>query len=359
MSREEQIAEIEEEIRTTKYNKATQHHIGLLKAKLARLRTASSGSGRKGSGYSVRKSGDATVVLVGFPSVGKSTILNKITNADSKIADYDFTTLTVIPGTMEYNHARVQVLDIPGLIEGAASGAGMGKEVLSVVRSADLIVFITTAVTYAEVEVLGAELYKAGFRLDETPPNVRIRRRERGGIDFAATVKLSKMDRKTAEGILREFSLDNSAIVIRQDITADELIDAIQGNCVYVPSLIVVNKCDAAGRQQLSVVRKVYPGALLISAINDNPEKIKKAIYDGLKLIRIYLKEAGKKADTEIPLIAREGSTIADVCVRLHKDFLRKFKSAKVWGRSARFPGQLLHEKHVLQDKDVVQINFK
>jgi len=359
-SREDQINELEEELRTTKYNKATQHHIGLLKAKVARLRerTQSKG-GKKGKGYSVRKTGDSTVILVGFPSVGKSTILNKITNAESKIAEYAFTTLTVVPGVMDYNHAKIQVLDIPGLIKGAASGTGMGKEVISVIRNSDLIVFITDPFSLQQAEVLKKELYNAGMRVDESLPNVKIKRAERGGIDFATTVKLTKIDRKTIEGILREFSFDNAAVVIREDITADRLIDAVQGNKVYVTSLVIVNKADTADEKQLKLVRKTYPDAFIMSAKKDNPEKLKKTIFEKLKLMRVFLKEQGKKADMEVPLIVKQDSTIGDVCERLHRDFARKFKNAKVWGASAKFPGQILHGPHVLMDKDVVQINLR
>ena len=87
---EEQIAEVEEELKSTVYNKATQHHIGKLKAKLARLRQEaerrrSAGGGGAGRGYAVRKSGNATVALIGFPSVGKSTLLNQITDAESQV----------------------------------------------------------------------------------------------------------------------------------------------------------------------------------------------------------------------------------------------------------------------------------
>ena len=130
MEMEEEIRKIEEEIRRTKYNKATQYHIGQLKAKLAKLKEEGGKQKKeKGKAYSIRKSGDATVLLVGFPSVGKSTLLNSITSANSKIGEYEFTTLDVIPGVMVYNSAQIQVLDIPGIVSGASSGWGRGKEI--------------------------------------------------------------------------------------------------------------------------------------------------------------------------------------------------------------------------------------
>jgi len=144
MTIEEDIKNTEEEIRKTPYNKATSHHIGRLKAKLARLKEdlqkrATAKSAGKGEGYAVKKSGDATVVMVGFPSVGKSTLLNCLTGTAAEVADYDFTTLDVIPGTLIYKGARMQFLDLPGLIAGAAAGRGRGKVVLSMMRNADLI----------------------------------------------------------------------------------------------------------------------------------------------------------------------------------------------------------------------------
>ena len=166
MSLADKIAEIEEEIANTKYNKATQHHVGKLKAKLAQLReeVVASSSGPKGSGYGVRKAGDATVALVGLPSVGKSTLLNSLTDAESETGSYAFTTLDVVPGVLIYRDANIQILDLPGLIEGAARGAGRGKEVLSVIRSADLIVHVIDALEPAPHVIL-KELTDSGVRL--------------------------------------------------------------------------------------------------------------------------------------------------------------------------------------------------
>ncbi len=108
-----QISELEKELSGTKYNKATQGHFAVVKAKIAMLKEKESARQRgagKTDGFTVRKSGDATVILVGFPSVGKSTLLNVLTNASSQVAAYAFTTLTCIPGLMEYKGAKFKFL---------------------------------------------------------------------------------------------------------------------------------------------------------------------------------------------------------------------------------------------------------
>jgi small GTP-binding protein len=113
--------------------------VNSLSRKLARLRaqllepTGGAGAGG-GTGFDVSKSGDARISLVGFPSVGKSTFLSKITKTKSEVAAYSFTTLTAIPGVLEYGGAEIQILDLPGIIEGAAEGKGRGRQVISAAK---------------------------------------------------------------------------------------------------------------------------------------------------------------------------------------------------------------------------------
>jgi ribosome-interacting GTPase 1 len=109
-----QIKGIEDEMARTQKNKATSFHLGMLKAKLAKLKRelmvqagASGKGGGAADGFDVTKSGDARVGLIGFPSVGKSTLLNVLTNTFSEVASYEFTTLTCIPGVIQYKGAKI------------------------------------------------------------------------------------------------------------------------------------------------------------------------------------------------------------------------------------------------------------
>lgn len=360
---EEQIKAFEDELRKTPYNKATQHHIGLVKAKIARLREkaiARASGGKKGEGYAVKKAGDATAVIIGFPSVGKSTLLNKITDAQSKVASYDFTTLTVIPGTMHYQNAKIQVLDVPGIIHGAASGKGKGKEVLGVVRSADLILLLIDIQHPGHKKVLIKELYDAGIRLNEKKPDVRIRKNPKGGMSIASTVKLTKVDKQTIKDILLEFKMNNADIVIRENISVDQLIDVIEGNKIYLAAVTVLNKIDMVNEKKLGEIKRAVEPDICISAEQGlHIEELQELLFQRLNLMRLYCKEVGKKADLEIPMIIRKNATVKDLCEKLHKDFVAKFRFARLWGKSAKFPGQRFQLSHVLMDGDIVEVHLR
>ena len=92
----------------TQKNKATSYHLGQLKAKLAKLKRelltpSSSGGGGGGAGFDVARTGVASIGFIGFPSVGKSTLMSRLTGQHSEAAAYEFTTLTSVPGQVIYN----------------------------------------------------------------------------------------------------------------------------------------------------------------------------------------------------------------------------------------------------------------
>ncbi|MEM4336690.1 MAG: GTP-binding protein [Candidatus Woesearchaeota archaeon] len=359
----EDIKKLEEEIRRTQYNKATQHHIGILKAKIAKLRekleTKSSG-GKKPGGYAVKKTGDATAVLVGFPSVGKSTLMNRLANADSKVGAYAFTTIKCVPGVMEYKNAKIQILDIPGLIKGASSGVGRGREVISVIKNSDLIVFVLDFLNPEEqFDVLQKEIYDANIRINKKKPDITITKKARGGISISSTTKLSIMQKETIEKMLIEMKINNADVVIREDISPDDLIDVVEGNRVYIPAIVVINKVDTVDNDiAYSLIKKL--NAIPISAEkNIGIENLKSEIYKKLNFIRVYTKEIGKKPDMDAPLIVRRPATIEIVCKKIHRNFVNNFKFAKVWGSSAKFPGQKVSLNHEVEDGDIIEIHLK
>ena len=353
----DRIAEIEEEISSTKYNKVTQHHIGKLKAKLAQLRekVVAQSSGPKGSGYGVRKAGDATVAIVGLPSVGKSTLLNSITGAESETAAYAFTTLDVIPGVLQHRQARIQLLDLPGLIAGAARGAGRGREVLSVIRAADLILHLVDAAEPTP-QVILQELEDAGLRLDQRRPNGAIAHTGRGGIKVVSPVA-QELEEEAIKAVAREYGVVNAQIVLRERFDLDLLVDLLAETRVYPPSLTVLTKVDLTSEAQLAQARELCPNAIEIAPpTGKGLGALRDAIYARLDFISVFMKPQGQPADMEEPLVVRRGTTVAEICQALHRDFRRKFRYALVWGDSAKFPGQTVGLAHAVADGDLVSI---
>ena len=203
----EKIREMEEAMTKAKYNKSTEHWFGLMKSQIAKLREKiekkAAGKGG-GEGWFVKKTGNATVILVGFPSVGKSTLLNALCGTKSKVAAYDFTTLDCIPGTLNYNNAKIQILDVPGIISGAAFGKGRGKEVLAMARNADLVLFVVDALHPGHYPTLIKEIYDVGIRTNQRKPIVKIVKKSRGGLSMSSTVKLTKVSADTLSSILKD-----------------------------------------------------------------------------------------------------------------------------------------------------------
>src|SRR3989344_5501335 len=354
---DERIKDLEKDLSSGKYDKSTAHHFALVKAQLSKLKErkekqASSGKGVYG--YSVRKSGDASVILVGFPSVGKSTLMNKLTDAKSDVAAYAFTTLTVIPGIMKYKNAKIQILDVPGVVEGAASGKGKGKEVLSCVYSADLIILL--ADEPFQIKKLEKELYDFNIRINKEKARINLVRKEKGGLNINLP-KNFNLDLETVKLILREFKINNANVDIYQNISIDEFIDFLEGNKKYISAIYVLNKVDKMKKEELE---KIKGFDLFISAEKDyHLNELMDLIFDKLNFIRVYCKETRKEADLNEPMIMFKDATLRDMCSKLHKDFIEKFKFSRVWGVSVKHQGQkIMKLEHKLKDKDIVELHM-
>ncbi|MGB9965845.1 OBG GTPase family GTP-binding protein [Halobacterium hubeiense] len=366
MGLEEEIEQLEEEISETPYNKSTEAHIGRLKAKLAekkeKLEKQQSG-GSGGGGYAVEQHGDATVALVGFPSVGKSSLINAMTNADSEVGSYEFTTLNVNPGMLEYRGANIQLLDVPGLIEGAAGGRGGGKEILSVIRAADLVIFMLSAFEIEQYDRLYEELYNVNIRVDEEPPSVTVRRKGKDGIDVNTSGELD-LDEETVKDVLRQHGFVNANVTIRGNPDIDRLVDGVMDNRVYMPSLVAVNKVDLIEPSYAETMKDrlrehdIDPEeAVFISAEEEKGlDSLKEQMWEELGLIRVYMDKPGRGVDYEEPLIVREGDTVDDALDKLGGTLDERFRFARVSGPSAQHDDQQVGRDHVLQDEDVMRV---
>ncbi|MBI2183629.1 MAG: GTP-binding protein [Thaumarchaeota archaeon] len=361
----EKIKRVEDDLHRTQVNKKTEHHVGLLKAKLAKLRReqeeARTRGGASSIGYDIKKSGDATVVLIGLPNVGKSTLMNRITNSKSKVGGYQFTTLTVVPGVMTHKGARIQILDLPGIIEGASAGKGLGRRVLSVARSADLILFVLDVFQPEALSLLIKELRGIGIRPDEQPPNLVIEKTNSGGVSVTGQVKMTKISSQLIKDILAVYDLHNARVMIREDITDEQLIDAILGNRTYVPALAVMNKIDLVNAGFMNELKsRLTHDFIPISADgNINVEALKEEIYRKLDFIRVYMRPRGGETDYVEPMIVRRGAQVLDVCNRVHRSMKDELRYAQIWGKSTKFAGQKVGLTHHLMDEDVLTLVTK
>lgn len=352
----------------TQKNKATEYHLGTLKAKLAKYRAQllepDKKAGGKGEGFDVLKSGDARVALIGFPSVGKSTLLSKVTKTESITGAYEFTTLTAIPGVLEYEGARVQLLDLPGIVEGAAMGRGRGRQVVSVAKTADVIVIMMDATKSNEQRrLLETELEAVGIRLNTKAPDVVFRQKAAGGITINATVKLNHIDEKMIRSILQSYKIHNCDVMIREDIDTDEFIDVLLGTRKYIPCLYVFNKIDSVSLEEVERLSTENGGRnVMISCELDlGLDILLERIWEELRLVKVYTKRRGALPDLSDPICLRPGATIETVCHSIHRGLASHFKYALVWGKSSKFSPQpqKVGITHAVTDEDVVSIFTK
>jgi len=357
------IEDIENEMARTQKNKATSAHLGMLKAKLAKLRRElitpkSQGGSAAQESFEVAKTGDSRIGFVGFPSVGKSTLLSNLAGVYSEVAAYEFTTLTTVPGCIKYKGAKIQLLDLPGIIEGAKDGKGRGRQVIAVARTANLIFIVLDVLKpLGHKKIIEKELEGFGIRLNKQPPNIIFKKKDKGGINMQAMVPQSELDLDIVKTILNEYRIHNADIVFRCDATAEDFIDVVEGNRTYVPCIYLLNKIDQISIEELDIICKI-PHCVPISAHHKwNYDSLLEKMWDYLKLVRIYTKPKGQLPDYESPVVLQSGkSTVEDFCDKIHKSIAKELKYAVVWGTSVKFQPQRVGKDHVLDDEDVVQI---
>lgn len=349
----------------TQKNKATSFHLGQLKAKLAKLRrelltSAASGSGGgAGIGFDVARTGVASVGFVGFPSVGKSTLLSKLTGTESEAAEYEFTTLVTVPGVIRYKGAKIQMLDLPGIIDGAKDGRGRGKQVIAVARTCNLLfIILDVNKPLHHKQIIEKELEGVGIRLNKTPPDILIKKKEKGGISITNTVPMTHLGNDEIRAVMSEYRINSAEIAFRCDATVDDLIDVLEASSRrYMPAVYVLNKIDSLSIEELELLYRI-PNAVPISSGQDwNLDELLQVMWDRLNLVRIYTKPKGQIPDFTDPVVLRsDRCSVKDFCNQIHKSLVDDFRNALVYGSSVKHQPQYVGLNHILEDEDVVTI---
>lgn len=152
------------------------------------------------------------------------------------------------------------------------------------------------------------------------------------------------------------------AIVYCQDINAphDALKDVrteVAAAGITLPALLAATKMDEASEGALASLQAAVPDLPVIGVSIIDDESLvafKEAVWRLTGLIRVYLRHDG--ITDEEPLALKPGATMADAATKIHKDIGASFRSARLWGPSARFDGQQVGRNHHLQDGDTVEI---
>ncbi|MBM4428956.1 MAG: TGS domain-containing protein [Chloroflexi bacterium] len=304
----EKIACLEELLAAIPKHKGTDHLRGDLRRRLSALKAEArtrKGASRRDSAFRMEREGAGQVVVIGPANVGKSSLVRAVTNATPEVADYPYTTREPLPGMMPVEDIQIQLVDTPPLEPGYVEG-----ELLDLIRRADMILLMVDVQT-DPVEQLQQTL-----------------------------------------AILQE----NRLAPPTPDIRVDE-----RDNRPFKPLLVLANKADDEEMEELfeifsGLLEQDWP-ALPISALTGrNLEQLKQAVFEQLGVIRVYAKPPGKEPDYAAPFILKRGSTVADLAVKVHRDF-QNLAAARVWG-SATFDGQMVQRDHPLQDRDVVELRI-
>lgn len=310
---EDKLVALEEMLRTLPKHKGTEKIQAELKRKISQLRQAQA-SARKGGGkdpFHVPRQGAGQVVLIGVPNVGKSAIVEALTKAPVKVAEFPFSTHAPVPGMAYHEDVPIQLVDMPPLTPQHVPSGMLGA-----IRQADIVVVVASA---AEDTIL------------EDVDGVLALLRERGlRLVSASTLPEPGPDAPPDEPSPRR-------------------------------GLVLVTHGDVGGAEsRVAMLRELLDASLEIMTVSartgENLDKLVRGLFEMLHVVRVYSKQPGKPPDMHAPFVVPRGSTVLDLAQRIHKDLAMNFKHARLWGDDA-FPGQHVHHDHVLNDKDVVEIH--
>jgi ribosome-interacting GTPase 1 len=170
-------------------------------------------------------------------------------------------------------------------------------------------------------------------------------------------VDSDRVNDETIKAILKEYRINSADICIKCDATEDDIIDIVEGNRKYIPCLYALNKIDALTLEELNILDQIEHYVPIAGDLGWNLDELIDRMWEYLDLIRVYTKPKGRDPDYNAPVILpRKFSRIEDFCSKIHRNMIKDFRYAMVWGSSVKFNPQKVGKDHQLEDEDVVQI---
>jgi ribosome-interacting GTPase 1 len=349
-------------------HKGTERMCSQVKRQMAQLRDEidkKKKQAKTGGGPSlfVQKAGAAQVTVIGPTNVGRSSLLRAVTNAQVEVTPYPFGTKQPVPGMLPYEDIQFQLVEIPPIVDGSSEGRADGFQNLSAVRNADGIIIVVdlTDDPAGNLLMVQGELDASRILTSKPEGEVNIQRRGVGrDIQFVWEGELAGCTREEVVALLNEFRIRSALVRIRGSVTIDNVEDAIFGNAVYRPTLVVANKADLGADtgtiEQLKMTAD--PLEVLVISAEKTPNlatAIGNRLFKLLEIARIYTKEPGEEPARE-PVVVRRGITVGELARTIHNDFYKNFKYARIWGPSAKFPNERVGLDRVLEDGTVIQL---
>ncbi len=366
---EEKLRALQEFLSSVPKHKGTENLIRWIRKRMAELREEVEERKRKKGGRStisffVEKSGAAQVVMVGFTNVGKSSLLRALTGAKAEVADYPYTTRFPIPGALKFEDIEFQLVEAPAIIP--EGGAWNGK-VVGLVKNADGIIIVLDASRNPQAQLvkLARFLQEHGVYIVK-PRGYAVIERGRGanGIQFRLYGRLL-CSPDDVRKLLESYRIYNAIVKIYGEVTLDMIEEAIFESITYKPTMVILNKIDLVDKpdEMVSNLKRltgdripIIPASVARGIVDK--DLVGRTLFNILDLIRVYTKPPLGKPSTK-PLVLRRGATVLDVARAVHSELYERFAYARIWGPSAKYPGQRVGPNHVVEDGDIVEINIR
>ena len=374
---DEKIKRLEEYLSLVPKHKATEKIVALNKSRLSKLRreqeaqkTRIKSMGKQVSPFSIKKEGIQLILISDYhsPGVGKTSLLNLLTGA-AKEKIGKFTPLPEV-GIYEYNKVRYQIVDMPSIMEGASSGIGNGKEIISQLRACDLICFcVDLSRNYKEqIDLLLIELHKSHVRINIPPPPITIEKTGSNKIQVFYLTNEAKENNNIEELTerIREIThaggIRNGIVKIFGKIDLDNIVDTLNPSISYKEAIILGTKGDLSQTKNTFYNLEEYYSEQFPVVIGTSvkkkeiPEALGKIILKFLNKIKVYTMHKGIVAEKPL-LIEGIQPTVRDVAIKIHRSFLESFDYATVIRKDARQEKKKVGLDYELKENDIIELH--